>query len=134
MATAAIHDGLVYVTDLSGRLYCLEADTGRCLWTHDTDAETWGGALVADGRLYFGNKKGLHVLRAGREAAPLEKIPLGAAAYSTPVAANGALSLLNISLWLLECQLQALARAFEENGGFTEGLHRTRSARRSMAG
>ena len=46
------------------------------------------------------------------------------------LAANGALSLLNISLYLLERQLEALAREFERNGGFTERLHRTRSARR----
>jgi outer membrane protein assembly factor BamB len=100
MATAAVADGLVYVTDLSGRLYCLDADSGRCLWTHDTHAETWGGALVADGRLYVGNKKGLHVLRAGREAVPLDKVPLGAAAFSTPVAANGTLYVTTMNyLW-----------------------------------
>lgn len=91
MATAAVADGLVYVTDLSGKLYCLETGTGRCVWNYDTQAETWGGVLVADGRLYFGNKKGLFVMRAGREAVLLSKIPLGAPGYSTPVAANGTL-------------------------------------------
>lgn len=50
------------------------------------------------------------------------------------LAANGALSLLNISLYLLERQLQSLARVFEVNGGFTERLHRVRSARRAGRG
>ncbi len=50
------------------------------------------------------------------------------------LAANGALSLLNISLYLLERQIQALAREFERNGGFTERLHRIRLARRARPG
>jgi four helix bundle suffix protein len=46
------------------------------------------------------------------------------------LAANGALSLLNLSLYLLERQLKAQARAFEKEGGFTERLYRVRSQRR----
>jgi outer membrane protein assembly factor BamB len=91
LATAAVADGLVYVTDLAGKLYCLDAATGKCLWTYITDTETWGGPLVADGKLYFCNKKGLHILRAGRELTVLDKVRLGAPAYSTPVPTNGTL-------------------------------------------
>ncbi len=57
LATAAIADGLVYVTDVGGRLHCLDARTGECCWVHETGDEAWGGPLVADGKLYFGNKK-----------------------------------------------------------------------------
>ena len=46
------------------------------------------------------------------------------------LAANGALSLLNLCIYLLKQQLQAQARAFEEEGGFTERLYRRRSERR----
>ena len=28
----AVHDGLCFVTDLGGRLYCIDAATGRPLW------------------------------------------------------------------------------------------------------
>ncbi len=44
--------------------------------------------------------------------------------------ANGALSLLNVCTHLLGRQLASQARAFEKEGGFTERLHRTRSAAR----
>lgn len=91
IASASIADGLVYITDISGKLFCLDDATGKCLWTFDTETETWGGALVADGKLYFGNKKGLYILKAGRELALLDKILLGAPAYSTPIVANGVL-------------------------------------------
>jgi four helix bundle suffix protein len=44
--------------------------------------------------------------------------------------ANAALSLLNLACWLLDRQLAAQAEAFEQEGGFTERLHRVRTARR----
>ncbi|MBI2431704.1 MAG: hypothetical protein HYV26_02405, partial [Candidatus Hydrogenedentes bacterium] len=42
------------------------------------------------------------------------------------VAANGALSLLNLCIYLLDRQMKAQAKAFEEEGGFTERLYRRR--------
>jgi len=44
--------------------------------------------------------------------------------------ANAALSLLNLSCYLLDRQLAAQAAAFEKEGGFTERLYRTRSQAR----
>ena len=46
------------------------------------------------------------------------------------LAANGALSLLNLCIHLVGKQLDAQAAAFEQEGGFTERLYRTRSKRR----
>ncbi|MFQ5650250.1 MAG: four helix bundle suffix domain-containing protein [bacterium] len=46
------------------------------------------------------------------------------------IAANGALSLLNICCYFLDRQLAAQARAFEEEGGFTERLYKHRKRRR----
>jgi len=45
-------------------------------------------------------------------------------------AANAALSLLNLGCHLLDRQIEAQAKAFESEGGFTERLYRVRSARR----
>lgn len=90
IATASVADGLVYITDIAGRLHCLEADTGRPVWVYETKAETWGGALVADGKLYFGTQKNLYIMAAGRQMRLLDKIRLGSPVYSTPIAANGA--------------------------------------------
>jgi len=53
---------------------------------------------------------------------------------STPgfpeIAANGALVLLAVACVLLDRQLDSLAQAFENEGGFTERLYRVRSQRR----
>lgn len=49
---------------------------------------------------------------------------------SAQLAANAALSLLNLCCHLLDRQLAAQAEAFEEQGGFTERLYRVRSRKR----
>ena len=47
------------------------------------------------------------------------------------LAANGALSLLNLACYLLDRQVERLAVDFENEGGFTERLYRVRSAKRN---
>lgn len=91
LSGVAISDGLVYAPDLSGKLHCLEASTGKIVWVQDTGAETWGTPLVADGRVYLGTRKGLFVFAAGRGPRQLAQVPLGSSSYGTPVAANGVL-------------------------------------------
>jgi four helix bundle suffix protein len=55
--------------------------------------------------------------------------PCGSVSYRT-LAANAALSLLNLCCYLLKQQIATQAREFEEEGGFTERLYRTRKKRR----
>ena len=89
MATAAVADGLVYLVDIAGRLHCLDADTGQRCWVHETNNETWGGPLLADGKLYFGNKRNFYIMAAGREPKLLSSMRMSAPVQSTPIAANG---------------------------------------------
>jgi four helix bundle suffix protein len=49
---------------------------------------------------------------------------------SACLSANGALSLLNLSCYLLDRQVERLAQDFENEGGFTERLCRVRSQKR----
>ena len=96
ISTAAIADGLLYIADLSGFLYCLDADTGKHYWTYDAFAAVWGSAFVADGKVYLGDEDGdVAVLKAGKgkggEPELLAEINLGNAVYTTPVAKNGIL-------------------------------------------
>jgi outer membrane protein assembly factor BamB len=59
MATCAISDGILYAADLQGRLYAIDADSGKVHWKHDTSAEVWCSPLVADGKVYLGNIDGV---------------------------------------------------------------------------
>lgn len=49
---------------------------------------------------------------------------------SSCLAANGALSLLNLACYLLDRQVERLAHDFENKGGFTERLYKVRTAKR----
>jgi four helix bundle suffix protein len=55
------------------------------------------------------------------------------AVYSE-AAANAALALIAVACGLLGRQVESLARAFEDEGGFTERLYRTRTDRRKQTG
>jgi four helix bundle suffix protein len=57
--------------------------------------------------------------------------PCGRAPTSAQLVANAALSLLNLCCYLLDRQLDTLAKSFLEEGGFTERLYRLRSQRRN---
>jgi outer membrane protein assembly factor BamB len=89
LSTVAVADGLVYAMDVAGRLHCVDADTGKPYWIYETNAEAWGGPLVADGKLYFGNRNEFYIMATGKKAKVLSKTRLGSAVFSTPVAANG---------------------------------------------
>lgn len=57
-------------------------------------------------------------------------MPVRVSPWSSVLAANAALSLLNLCCRLLDRQIAAQAAAFEREGGFTERLYRVRKARR----
>ncbi len=95
ISTVAIHDNLVYASDLSGFLYCLDADTGKLHWKHDTFSALWGSPYVADGKVYLGDEDGdIVVLRAGTKLEVLAEMNMGTAVYTTPVAYDGVLYVL----------------------------------------
>ena len=106
LSSVAIADGLLYVPDLAGKIHCLDVATGKPVWVHETNAETWGTPLVADGKVFLGTKKFLIVMAAGRQPRELARINLGSPCYGTPVAANGVLYVASERyLWAVEKKL-----------------------------
>jgi outer membrane protein assembly factor BamB len=96
ISTAAIADGLVYISDYTGFLHCLDMDSGKPYWSYDMLASIWGSPMVADGKVYLGDEDGdVAVLHAGKELQLISEIYMGGAVYSTPVAANGVLYIMN---------------------------------------
>ena len=95
ISTAAISNGVVYISDLSGFLYALDAKTGEHFWTYDAFAAIWGSAFVADGKIYLGDEDGdIAVLKEGKKLEVLGEINVGASVYTTPVAHDGVLYVL----------------------------------------
>ncbi len=98
ISTAAIHDGLIYAADLSGFLYCLDANSGEHFWTYDLFAAVWGSPYVVDGKVYIGDEDGdVTILKAGKTMELLSEINMGSAVYTTPLAKNGVLYVTNRS-------------------------------------
>jgi outer membrane protein assembly factor BamB len=100
ISTAAIHDDIVYIADLSGFLYALDANTGEHHWTYDAFAAVWGSAYVADGKVYLGDEDGdIAVLKAGKgkdgQPEVLAEINMGSSVYTTPVARDGVLYIMS---------------------------------------
>ena len=104
MSTAAIADGVLYISSLSGFLHALDPDTGEHFWTYDTFAAVWGSPFVVDGKVYLGDEDGdIAVLRAGKEMELLGEYNMGAAVYCTPVVHDGVLYVLTRNrLWALQ--------------------------------
>ncbi len=91
-STPAIRDGLVFITDCGGNIHCLDVDTGKPYWTHESKGEFWASTLVADGKVYVGNRRReFLILAASKQKRILATIEMGDAVCATPVAANGVL-------------------------------------------
>ena len=87
ISTVAIHDGLLYAADLSGFVYCLNAETGEHYWTYDTYAAIWGSPFVADEKVYIGDEDGdVSVFKTGKQMELIYEVNMGSAVYTTPVA------------------------------------------------
>jgi outer membrane protein assembly factor BamB len=100
LSTVSIADGLLHINDVGGRLHCVDAETGKCYWVHESNSTVWGSTLVADGKVYMPTPKGLIVLAAGKEKKILSQTSVGATIDATPVAANGTLYIASRGGWL----------------------------------
>jgi outer membrane protein assembly factor BamB len=92
ISTCAIKDGLVYIADFTGRLFCLDAKTGKEYWRFDTKGHIWASPYVVEGRVYIGNEEGdLYILAEGKELKELKRIEFPSPLLSSAIAANGCL-------------------------------------------
>ncbi|MBW3597288.1 MAG: PQQ-binding-like beta-propeller repeat protein [Planctomycetes bacterium] len=96
--TVAIKDDVLYISDFSGLLHCLDAKTGKGHWTYDMLAASWGSPLIVDGHVYVGDEDGdVCIFEHSKEPQeePLVEINMGNSVYSTPIVANGVLYIAN---------------------------------------
>jgi outer membrane protein assembly factor BamB len=90
LSNAAIHDGLLYISDFSGRLHCFDADTGEEYWQHELGAGVWcASPVVVDDKVYISTERNeLWVLKADREKQMLSRCRIKSMAI-TPAVQNG---------------------------------------------
>lgn len=92
ISTCAINNGLLYAADYTGRVFCLDAKTGKEYWNFDTKGHIWTSPLIADGKIYIGNEEGeLFILAEGKELKELGSIEFPSPILGNVVTANGVL-------------------------------------------
>lgn len=95
-------------------------------WVAEEVRRASGGNTDKHGRTLTKREDSASGVRAG----PCPSV--SSQALTAVLAANGALSLLNLCIHLIGRQMQAQADTFEKEGGFTERLYRRRTERRSQ--
>ncbi|MCX6344863.1 MAG: PQQ-binding-like beta-propeller repeat protein [Armatimonadetes bacterium] len=96
VSTVAISGGLLYAADYSGRVFCLNPDTGKLIWQYDTEQPICASPMAVDGKVYVGTERGnLFTFAAGKKAQVLGITALGSPVTATPSAANGILYVMN---------------------------------------
>jgi len=104
ISTAAVKDGMVYISDFSGFLHCLDAKTGKPYWTHDMFAAIWGSPMLIGDKVYLGDEDGdVAVVEHSKTFKLVAEQNMGSSVYATAVPANGTLFIMNRN------QLYALA-------------------------
>ena len=105
LSTMAAMDGLLFVADFSGFVYCFDAKSGELQWRHDTKGHIWASPMVADGKVYIGNEDGFMTILPAtnrffdedgnpREYDPkkdMVEVDMISPIYSSAVTANGVL-------------------------------------------
>jgi outer membrane protein assembly factor BamB len=67
-ASPVVHDGLLYVPDEDGKLFCLDATTGKRLWKYNYGRQARGSPVLADGKIYVGEVHSrFHILKPTRK-------------------------------------------------------------------
>ncbi len=79
-------DGLLYMVEDEGRLYCFEAKTGETVWETKQPAKFSASPVLAAGRIYVPSEAGVtYVYKPGRKFELLAQNDLGDGGYATPV-------------------------------------------------
>ena len=92
LSNVAIHQGLTYISDYSGNLWCLDSLTGDLCWQHDLGAGVWTcSPVVLDEKVFVSTEdRVLWVLQAGRQKQVLSRSRLQSMGI-TPVVNEGVL-------------------------------------------
>jgi len=96
ISTGAIYNGLLFYSDFSGFVHCLDVKTGKPYWVHDMLSAIWSSPMVIDGKVYVSDEDGdVAILEASKEKKVISTVNMGSSVYATPVPANGALFIMN---------------------------------------
>lgn len=89
-----VTNGSLFMFGDNGVVTCLAARSGQKFWSQRLSGQFWSSPILADGRIYCGNKEGeVFVLKAAPEAKVLAKNVFPDGFYATPALAGNSLIL-----------------------------------------
>jgi len=92
ISAVAIKNNLLFITDESGLVHCIDAKTGKAYWTHDMLASSWSTPLIVGDHVYVADLDGdITVFKLAKEKDQVSEQNMGTSVYTTPVVANGVL-------------------------------------------
>jgi outer membrane protein assembly factor BamB len=94
LLTPLIKDGLIYTVDTRNVLYCLDAKTGKEVYSQKLNQKYNSSPIYANGNVYFTSVKGeTMVLKAGNTLQILGTNKLPGEVYATPAIARNSIFL-----------------------------------------
>lgn len=91
-----VKDGLLYMIHERGVITCLEAETGKVVYTNKLKGNFYSSPICADGKIYFFSKNGIiYVLQEGREFKILAENKMDGEFMATPAVSGKALIVRN---------------------------------------
>ncbi len=92
LLTPVIWDGLLYTVDSKGLLICMDAQTGKTVWSEKLKGKFHSSPVYADGYIYISSTKGKTlVLKAGPQLEIVSENTLDGEIWSTPAFTGGAI-------------------------------------------
>jgi len=96
LSTVAVHNGLVFATEIAGFVQCLDAKTGKKYWSYDLQDGTWASPYYVDGKVFQCTEGGsVYVFAADKTLKEPTKIEMQGNLKGAPAACNGVLFLTN---------------------------------------
>ena len=94
--TVGIKNNLLYISDFSGLVHCLDAKSGKAHWTYDMFAAAWGSPLIVENKVYIGDEDGdITIFELSKTQKIISEVNMNNSVYTTPVVANNVLYIAN---------------------------------------
>lgn len=113
--TATIHEGRIYFTCRDRYIYCLDTETGACIWKFRTEADPLCPPIIHKNRIFFGSDKIYCLNMDGNKVWEFY--------LDTPFALNGSVWKGNIIFGANDCKIRSLTYDGQMNWAFrTNGI------------
>jgi outer membrane protein assembly factor BamB len=92
LLTPLIKDGLIYTVDTNNNLFCIDAKTGKAVYTRRLQAKYNSSPLYAGGNIYFTSTKGeTLIIKEGKKLEIVGRNKLKGEVFATPAIINNSI-------------------------------------------